>query len=275
MRAQAVSVGHRIDADAPGAGCVHSVFAHAVNLALGGELWTLLGADRPDLPFGIRVASPGFDPPGLRRGDAVHVRSGLVGVGAADRGLVVDCRAAPRWIPDRPSRLAAGLAERLDVVAAAGHRAWHGSAAMAAAVAAALNDEDALGLALSRVIGRGPGSTPAGDDVVIGILAVLASPLAGPAGVDAVCSLRSAMAPLLPGTTDISAHLLRQASHGWFSRGVHELIAALIEHSPTPVLRARVRRVVESGATSGADLCTGLLACARALLVTLDERVAA
>jgi len=275
MRVQALSIGHRLDADSPGVGAVHSVFARAVNLEVGRELWTLLGAERADLPFGIRVASLDFDMLGLSRGDAVHVRAGFVGVGPADRRLVVDCRAVPRWIPARARQVAAGLAERLDVVAAASHRAWHGSAGMAVAVMAALNDEDALRRALSQVIGRGPGSTPAGDDVVIGILAVLTSPLAKPAGVEAARSLRTAMLPLLPGTTDISAHLLRQAAQGWFGRCVQELMTALIEQSATPVLMARARRVVETGATSGADVCAGVLACARAFLPARDERAAA
>jgi hypothetical protein len=33
------------------------------------EMWTLLAADKADLPFGIRVASADFDVLGLRSGD--------------------------------------------------------------------------------------------------------------------------------------------------------------------------------------------------------------
>jgi hypothetical protein len=146
---------------------------------------------------------------------------------------------------------------------------------MASAVVDALDDTHALSDALARVIGRGPGSTPAGDDVVIGILAVLAAPAAGQAGAAAARSLSDAMRPWLAGTTDISAHLLRQAASGWVGRNVHELIVALIEGAPTQALQAAVQRVLGTGATSGADLCAGLLACARAFLVTHDERAAA
>ena len=272
---QALSIGHRLNVDSAGPGAIHSVFTHAVNLEVGGELWTLLSADRADQPFGIRVAACGFDLSGLVRGAAVDVRSGFVALGSAGERLIVDCRAAPRWIPSRAGRAAAGLVKRLEVVAAASHGAWHLSGSMAATVVRALNHEDALRDALSHVIGHGPGATPAGDDVVIGILAVLTSPLAGCAGTETARALSSAMLPLLPGTSDLSAHLLRQAANGWAGRSVHELILALIEDAPLPALQARVQRVVETGATSGADLCAGVLACARAFPLTHDERAAA
>jgi hypothetical protein len=89
-RVQALSIGHALDADSAGFGIVHSVFARAVNLMVREEMWTLLAAEKADLPFGIRVASSD--------------------------------------------------------------------------------------------LGRGPGSTPCGDDVLVGILAVLNSPHSGAAG---------------------------------------------------------------------------------------------
>jgi hypothetical protein len=277
MRLHALSIGYRLDADSAGTGTVHSVFARAVNLVVHGELWTLLSADRGDLPFGIRVAWHGFDRLGFTPGAAVDVKAGFVGMGVEARAprLIVDCRAAPRWTPRRAGALTPGLAERFDFIASTSQGAWRESAAMASAVVDALDDTHALNHALARVIGRGPGSTPAGDDVVVGILAVLATPAAGQAGAAAARSLNEAMQPWLAGTTDISAHLLRQAARGWVGRSVHELIAALIEDAPPQVLQAAVHRVVATGATSGADLCAGLLACARAFLVTHHERAAA
>ena len=105
---------------------------------------------------------------------------------------------------------------------------------------------------LAQVVGRGSGSTPAGDDVLIGILAVLRSPLSGAAGAEAADALRRALLPLLATTTDISGHLLRQAASGLFARNVHELIGALLG-DPTPSqLNDRVARVIDTGATSGA-----------------------
>ena len=111
--------------------------------------------------------------------------------------------------------------------------------------------------------------------MLIGILAVLRSAHSGPAGVAAADSLRRALLPLLPGTTDISGHLLRQAVAGRFSRAVHELVAALIENAALERLTDKIQRVVETGATSGADMCVGLLAAAPEFLRIDDERAAA
>ena len=91
-RIQVLSVGHALDTDSAGFGIVHSVFARAVNLMLRAEMWTLLAADRADLPFGIRVAPADLDVLGLRNGDPVNVRVGFVSIGSGSICRVVDCR---------------------------------------------------------------------------------------------------------------------------------------------------------------------------------------
>jgi hypothetical protein len=269
-------VGPALDVGAVSAGAVHSVFARAVNLEIRGDLWTLTGVDQGDLAFGIRVGVRTFDRFGLCRGEQVDVRSGFVGIGSGSRRLVVDCRAAPRWKAAVPDQLVPGLSQRLAVVAGAvRHRCWPETSRLARDVISALQDRDALGIVLADVVGHGPGSTPAGDDVLIGIFAVLRSARAGPAGAGAADSLRRALLPLLPRTTDISGHLLRQAADGLFSRAVHELVAALIGSIAPERMTDKIERVVETGATSGADMCMGLLAAAPEFLRTDDERAAA
>lgn len=276
MALQALSVGPALDVHAVSAGAVHSVFSRAVNLEIRGDLWTLTAADQGDLAFGIRVGARNFDAFGLCRGERVDVRAGFVGIGPGGGRFVVDCRAAPRWMPAVPGEPAAGLHQRLAVVAgAARHRCWPGSSRLARDVVSALGDREALGIVLPSVVGHGPGSTPAGDDVLVGILAVLRSAHSRPAGSDAADSLRDVLLSLLPGTTDISGHLLRQAATGRFSRAVHELLGALIESTAPERLTDTIRRVVETGATSGADMAVGLLAAAPGFLRTDDERAAA
>lgn len=268
MELQALSVGQCVDAGWAGVATVHSVFARAVNLEVRGDMWTLLGTERADLPFGIRVAARDFEALGLRSGDRVQIRSGFVGIASGATRLVVDCRAAPRWIPRLPQgEVAPELGKRLRIVSAtASDRAWHGCAGMARVVVSALDEPDALADVLAKVVGRGPGSTPAGDDVLVGILAVLTLPHSGSAGAQAAQSLCRSMRQLLPTTTDISEHLLRQAANGLFSRAVHELVCALIGDSDPQQLRDTVQRAVEAGATSGADLCMGILASAPTFL---------
>jgi len=275
-RIQALSVGHAVDADSAEFGIVHSVFGHAVNLMIRAEMWTLLAADKTDLPFGIRVASTDFDALGLRNGDPVNVRAGFVSIGSDSTCCVIDCRAAPRWLLARHNKIEPGLAGRLAIVAtAASDRSWHESARMALAVRSALEVWGALGVVLAKVVGRGPGSTPSGDDVLVGILAVLNSPHSGAEGARAAESLGRAILTLLWTTSDLSAQLLRQAVKGLFSRDVHELVLALLGNPAPQELQNTIRRVIETGATSGADTCMGLLAFAPSFLIPREERAAA
>jgi hypothetical protein len=268
-RIQAVSVGHALDVDSTALGSVHSVYAHAVNLAICGDMWTLLADNAADLPLGIRVTRTSFDKFGLRRGDCVNVRSGFVGVSSR---LVVDCRAAPRWTPARAHKSEPGLASRLAIVGKeARPRSWPESAGMARAVRSAVSDANALREVLTKVVGRGPGATPSGDDVLVGILAVLTCPRSGAAGAKAAESLCRALLPLLTNTTEVSGHLLRQAANGLFGRDMHELVCGLIGALSPQCLSETVRRVVNTGATSGADACEGLLAFAPTYFAT-DER---
>jgi Protein of unknown function (DUF2877) len=299
---QAISVGHALNFDLAVCGAVHSVFAHAVNLTVRGDMWTLLAEDKADLPFGIRLGLSSLQTLGLRRGDVVSVRAGFVGIGsAAQKGselfcrngpegashkrvptpfspphLVVDCRTTARWLPACSEGLKPGLESRLAIVARmARKKSWHESAAMAQAVRSALSGATALGDVLAQVVGRGPGATPAGDDVLVGILAVLTSPHSGIAGARAAESIGRALHPLLPTTTDLSGHLLRQATKGLFGRDLQELVNALIGASAPQRVSEKVRRVVATGATSGADACAGLLAFAPSYFASGNERVSA
>jgi hypothetical protein len=259
-RIHALSVGHALDVNSAGSGVVHSVFAHAVNLMICGNMWTLLGEHKGDLPFGIRLPLSNLGTLGLRSGEPVSVRSGFVGVAAS---LVVDCRMAARWAPSREKKLEPGLERRLTFVAtAAGRRSWHESGQMAQALRSAVNDPTTLCDALSKVVGRGPGATPSGDDVLVGVLAVLTSPHSGAAGAKAADSFGRSIIPLLRTTTDVSGQLLRQAAEGLFCRDLHELVSALTGTPSPQEFSEKVLRVVENGATSGADTCEGLLAFA-------------
>ncbi len=271
VRVQAVSLGHALDLDRADCGVVHSVFARAVNLLVRGELWTLLAEEKADLPFGFRLALPNSGTVRCRRGEPVNIRAGFVGVGS---GLIVDCRAARRWVPRYAQKLEPGLERRLDDVAEAVRgRSWRESAVMAQAIRSAILGEMPLEVALRGMIGRGPGATPSGDDVLIGVLAVLTSSLSGEAGRRAAGSLARALVPLLPNTTDLSGHLLRQAMRGLVGRDVQELIAALLG-APTPGgLGMLVRRVLDTGATSGADLSEGLRAVAPSFFGSHNQRI--
>ena len=275
-RLQAASIGHSVDIVSTEIGVVHSVFARAANFEVCGNMWTLLPAPQADLPYGIRLPLTSLDALGMRSGDPAYIRAGFVGIGHRKPRLVVDCRTAPRWIAKSPRSLEPGLGGRLALASAAARaRSWPGSAIMAHAVVRALQSGgSALDDVLVKVVGRGPGVTPSGDDVLIGILAVLTSPCSGTAGATAAAAIGRLIDRLLPTTTTVSGHLLRQAVKGLLSEPLQELISALVRNSRPDEFMGAIKRVVDTGATSGADACVGVLACASAFLETRDMREA-
>lgn len=264
---QALSLGCEVDVWRPRSGVVHSAFERAINLLLDGELWTVLGAPRADSPFGIRVAL-GDARFNVQAGERVSVRAGYVGMGR----VVLDCRSAPRWEPARWARPATGLAARLAIVErAARPRAWRESARMANDVMDALRCPGAeLARAVRRTVGRGPGLTPAGDDVLAGIFALLTSGAAAAAGERAAARLAGALVRVLPTTSEISRHLLQQAMRGLPGRALHDLGKALVEGAAHEVLADRLEVMLDHGCTSGADACMGMAAACRFTFLNME-----
>ena len=273
-RVTAGAIGPVIDLRTPRTGRVHSVFTHAVNLELGDQMWTVVARGGHDGALTLRL-SGAFVPGdlGLRIHDPVYVRSCHVRVGPA----VIDARTAVRWMPQMYDIDRDGLGERAaELEAAARHVAWEGSWTLAGAVAGALASARPgdLDEAVRRAIGRGPGLTPAGDDVLVGILAVLTAPPVAP-GAGGVrgpfaARLRAALAPALPATTDISRALLGQASRGHVSRPVWELARAVLSGRAAAASTQARADVFATGATSGGDTCAGLVAAGRLLSRSLE-----
>lgn len=107
--------------------------------------------------------------------------------------------------------------------------------------------------ALRALVGAGPGTTPSGDDIIVGTLAGLRA--SGRA--EEATMLAAQLLPLLGATTSAGAHYLRAAADGRFGEHVHELLAAI-------GVGASASRTIDIasrwGATSGIDLLVGLAA---------------
>jgi len=203
------------------------------------------------------------DPGDEAAGRAGHLRLG---------DLLVDVRQAQVWQPPCPAASVGvppvtPLLEQLwprRESAAELARACH------RAMDALLHDRADPVSALAPLVGWGPGLTPAGDDSLVGMLAVLhrAAPPALAAG--PLHRLEVVLPRLLHRTTIISAHYLRLALRGAFT----EHLAALVDDavpSGAPSA-ARIERLLRTGATSGADALTGVTVALSALArQPLDE----
>ena len=106
-------------------------------------------------------------------------------------------------------------------------------------------------------LGRGPGLTPSGDDVLVGMITALQFLGAvDPAGLVLLREFieNAASRP----TTDISAEYLHYACRGMVTGMVRELLVALDQSNTVAVLDA-VDRLSRYGHTSGMDCVLGIV----------------
>ncbi|MEP7021265.1 MAG: DUF2877 domain-containing protein [Pseudonocardiales bacterium] len=169
---------------------------------------------------------------------------------------VVTVAAARAWAPPVITVGAAPWPAALDQLRAA--VATHDigiETTLVAQLARAGADPEAQFAAVAALLGRGPGLTPSGDDVVAGYLLgarVFGRPVSGAAV--AVAELAG------NATTALSAQLLRHAMRGECIAQVAAAVAALAGRC-TP-LDGAIDRLLAVGHTSGAALATGLLTAA-------------
>jgi hypothetical protein len=126
----------------------------------------------------------------------------------------------------------------------------------------ALQDGDRLDIGDNAALlaGLGPGLTPAGDDYLVGLMAGLrvwpGSLENSGLSPDEACQI--ILEATEGRTTLLSRAFLRSAREGLFGENWHELLAALARGEAIRMQRA-ARRILSSGATSGADALAGFL----------------
>jgi hypothetical protein len=257
----------------PGAwrGHVHSVFAHAVNVACGDRLVTLADQTIGGLPSGVTLdEKANFRDLELLPGTRVGVDGGVVHVEGST--LWVDLRFAVRWSPLLGCRGSMpegrrGLVE--PALRRAGSRGLKGRFAPAlwalidgqnAAPAWFILLDEALRTcdaatthaACFALIGLGEGLTPSGDDVLVGLSAALRG-----GGHPHAQEFAAVAAHLAPGrTTDVATAFLIHAARGEYSQRIHSLIEALWTGHE---LEAAIAATLDWGGTSGADTLLGVL----------------
>ncbi len=260
---------------------VQSIYRAVVNITTSDGLLTVASPEGGGLPNGILAdLGPDWRAIGLHAGMVVSASDANLRI--PDAGLEIQFAAASRWSPRFQSSVAAADAAAArwgrrkaatrtiarDRASAGGFGALLGgdvaddpvgildaARPMGAGLVSALEtgDRSLAAEAARRLIGLGPGLTPSGDDVLVGIeaaLHALARPSAG--------FLALASGDVEGRTTALAATLLRHAGAGEFAERLHTLLAALLG-SEDEAIPAAIDRAVAWGATSGTDCLLGVL----------------
>ena len=235
-------------------------FGRVAYLDLDGDLLALSAPGAVRLPVAGTVTGPlpALVEPVLVGDGAIRAAGVTVRVRRWWRPPIPRAAAGPRGDHEvrRLSALAKGV-EGHDRGGAPERRTGPDVAGRAAALELALvaADADATAVAVARLVGRGPGLTPAGDDVLAGaLLAGHGTPLAA----EVAAALPE---DLTARTTALAAALVRAAARGEGTPEGVALVDAVRGHGElAPALDA----LLALGHSSGADTALGILVAARA-----------
>lgn len=259
----------RLLADSP---ChLHSIFSSSINLQTPRGL-VHVSATASRVPFGCEVA-----PSDMARLRGLADGSGsLSAAKKAGRFVELHTDAATMVLdhvfddvrtavpPDGVARLRVrlnGTTMGLSGVLAGGFAP--GAEPVRRAIAALANGEDVP--ALLWLVGRGPGLTPSGDDILVGALAMLTRlDLVNDA---ARARLRAVLTPDPAPTTDVSVAYLAAAIDGEFSDDIRGLVLGMWCENATGVDTA-LQALSLHGHTSGFDAALGVLLAAQ---IHLDQ----
>jgi len=256
-------------------GIVHSVFARACNLALDdGRLLALLAPELGNAPGAVRIAVArdfAFDR-AIRAGAPAGCRAGVLRIAGEPLEIRLDSAAAWRVGLDAlaadplDNRVRAArrvvrerLARRLRSAPAPRPRLPIGRIRALAGATRALDPVRAIP-AVEGLVGCGPGLTPAGDDLLVGLLAGLrACARSSPARARFLEAVAPAVRAAAARTNRISAAYLDDAADGEIAEPLADLAAAIARGAHGRALERTAARALAAGATSGADGVRGLL----------------
>ena len=242
----------------------------------GGDVVGVLTSDASRLPLGCVLFRPSNGRPlvALPSGAPAEVGGGRIVVGDLAVSAAAWWNPRPRLPSLRPALLPEGVRQLRNTVYGEGvpHSAFclpglpTGPGGPLAALRGAVRraDLDAALRTATRLIGLGPGLTPAGDDVMAGTIAglvLLGHPAAErfAAGVYSLAGGR---------TTELSRALLRHAASGRVSGEYAAVFHGLVGERP---LAPAVETLLNTGSTSGRAMALGL--CTAIDLVERTTRV--
>ena len=236
-------VGDRLH-DEPHQGAIVHAGAHALYFTSRGDVLGIAAATAVPVPLALRTQLPDLRelPGGLpQTGERVRIGAGAVDLGGA---AVHVARYLDYRMPPLPRGEAHTLVRRLDALR---QPASELPRALLTALTARPAEE------AHRLLGRGSGLTPYGDDGLAGMLAALLA--AGDACAPRLAAVVTRLAPQR--TTLLSATLLRRAAAGEVLPQFARLAAALARGTDGEV-RGRAATLTAVGHTSGAGMLRGL-----------------
>ena len=252
-------------------GRIAEIYPHACLIELtDGELLTLVAKATGALPCGITLdAAPGFAFPAALVRTWLAARGGVLR--ARDGAFTVDLRGARVWRSDLG-------ALRIDIAEPSARAAWRaawvmsrrdgragqlrqiGAAPIRGLIAATFREDARLAAsAASRLIGLGEGSTPAGDDYLVGYVAGLQALAARG---DFTGQFRAALQGMSARANRVSRLYVAAAARGEISERLYTVAAAIAAGAHQDI-HAPLAKALEMGHSSGAAGVLGLLhACA-------------
>ncbi|MGC4114999.1 MAG: DUF2877 domain-containing protein [Myxococcales bacterium] len=270
---------HRFDRSLLGAGPlageIVAVFSHAAVVRIsGGALLTLLHPSRDLVPFGVTIP---WESAALTAGDAVRLDDRELSIGGARLRLEGDGTALRMVIaPFSHEALKAHLElaipfarrDRNPLEVKALGTADESLRRVVVGLTTGLHTPKDLQTAVGKLVGVGFGSTPTGDDWLVGVAALghrLAS--SGFTFRPAWEALLSALAEVPDSaTTPVACQMLRHAAHGELPEALLRVASLLGDPSARrDALCEGCRRLVAVGSQTGGDFLTGALALASAV----------
>jgi len=221
----------------------------------------------PDAVMGLAPAGAPLGPrwvqrpepwPALVEGQAIAVDAD--GLHTDDGSLIVDHRHAVGWLgplPDPGDLSSAAARARITGALSTGQASsllespWHEAVSPAVSSLGRLPPLDALTIAAGAIGGLGPGLTPAGDDMLSGMLFAVRA-LGGPAVEPALQAVARSVR-----TTDVAAAMLQAAAGGFHIEPVHDLVMAAAA-GDTGTAAGAANELDRFGSSSGADIAYGL-----------------
>lgn len=254
------------------AGVVHSVFERTCNILrdANGELYTIATSTVDEAPNTLILPIPNIRCIDVHVGDRLRAQNGLLRL---DNGMAIAVNRAAVWrcrLPSFPMDVAPLRRNTIAVQACIDHDGTESgiTAVVQAFLHACKQHPDDASSYAKKLIGLGPGLTPAGDDFLVGFMTMCVLPQSPLHAYISLCE--EIVNTSTSYTNAISTTAFKKAIQGQVRKSLCRFIEAMfVEASEGAV--AQVRTVLEIGATSGTELARGIVAGARLSLEMIGD----